>query len=209
MSSTERYRKTGEAFDTLELVFSKNPLNNDNVIETITVFDPKTGNDKLKFYYNANGFITKIETFSIGHDVEQGYVGSPTGIFLYTEMPDGSIRCEFRYLRSQNKLYMKGILVFGLNNPVDDYKLVRSAHYLPDGVNEANVIEWDEVTSKYTLTEHELDNGVSKVVLEAKFDQNKLPTGIWKLHAKSVDDNRDIMVEINTLLQDVENGHFA
>ena len=42
MSSTERYRKTGEAFDTLELVFSKNPLNNDNVIETITVFDPKT-----------------------------------------------------------------------------------------------------------------------------------------------------------------------
>lgn len=205
MSNIERYKRKGEPFDTLEIEYVKNSLTNDDIVKTMTVFDPKTGNTKLKFYYNDNGFVPKIETFSVGHDVEQSYIGSPTGIFMYSESPNGRVTCEFKYLRSETKLYMSGILDFDLNEPQENYKLIKSVHYLPDGINEANSITWDDTLNKYTLIERELDNGVSKVVLEAKFDQNKLPDGVWKLHAKSIDDNKDISVELDVILQDIKN----
>ena len=174
MSKFERYKKKGDAFDTLEIEFDVSPVNGSNVIKTMLVFDNKTGEKRLKLYYNE-GFMYKAEAFATGHDIQTDYEG-PTVIYEYTREL-GHIKCVFKYLRSETKLYMEGILIFNPNPESNEHQLINSIHYL--------------------------EHGVSRLVFEGEFDRNNLPSGIWKIHAKAIDDHRDLLVKINTTTKEI------
>jgi len=205
MSKTERYKRKDASFDTMEMEYDTSNINGVSVINTITIFNPANGEKKLKFYYK-NNFIEKIEAFTVGHDVDTSYVGNPTAVYIYTQMGNGYVRCDFKYLRNKFKMYMEGIILFRPEDTEDtSSKLIKSIHYLPDGMNIANIIEWDDTENIYKLIEREMDGTTSKVVLDAKFTQLKEPTGVWKIHAKSLIDNQEIFVELNTILADFNN----
>lgn len=200
MSKFERYKKKGDAFDTLEIEFDVSPVNGSNVIKTMLVFDNKTGEKRLKLYYNE-GFMYKAEAFATGHDIQTDYEG-PTVIYEYTREL-GHIKCVFKYLRSETKLYMEGILIFNPNPESNEHQLINSIHYLEDGVSIANRIDFLEASNKYILVERETIDGVSRLVFEGEFNRNNLPSGIWKIHAKAIDDHRDLLVKINTTTKEI------
>lgn len=204
MSRIERFKKKDDLFDTLEMEVDKDTNTGEDIIKNVTILDNKTGNKRIKFYVDEENFIYKIEAFAKGHDIDSGYEG-PTAIYEYK---DGlfDITCNFKYLRSETKLVMEGIITFNRRREQDTAKLIKSIHYLEDGVNIANRIDYVEDTNKYMLIEREFVDGVSKLVFQGEFTAVMIPTGIWTVHAKSLDDNRDISIEIDTVTQDLRNN---
>ena len=204
MSKSERFKKKDDLFDTLEMEVDKDTNTGEDIIKNVTILDNKTGNKRLKFYVDEDNFIYKIEAFAKGHDIDSGYEG-PTAIYEYR---DGliDITCNFKYLRSETKLVMEGIIKFNRRQEQDTARLIKSIHYLEDGVNIANRIDYVEDTNKYMLIERELVDGVSKLVFQGEFTAAMIPTGIWTVHAKSLDDNRDISIEIDTVEKDLRNN---
>ena len=204
MSRIERFKKKDDLFDTLEMEVDKDTNTGEDAIKSMTILDNKTGNKRIKFYVNEDSFIYKIEAFAKGHDIDSGYEG-PTAIYEYK---DGlfDITCNFKYLRSETKLVMEGIITFNRRRDQDTAKLIKSIHYLEDGVNIANRIDYVEDTNKYMLIEREFVDGVSKLVFQGEFTADMIPIGIWSVHAKSLDDNRDISIEIDTAIKDLKNN---
>ena len=204
MSKIERFKKKDDLFDTLEMEVDKDTNTGEDIVKNVTILDNKTGNKRIKFYVDEDNFIYKIEAFAKGHDIDSGYEG-PTAIYEYR---DGliDITCNFKYLRSETKLVMEGIIKFNRRQEQDTARLIKSIHYLEDGVNIANRIDYVEDTNKYMLIERELVDGVSKLVFQGEFTAAMIPTGIWTVHAKSLDDNRDISIEIDTVTQDLRNN---
>lgn len=204
MSKIERFKKKDDLFDTLEMEVDKDTNTGEDIIKNVTILDNKTGNKRIKFYVDEDNFIYKIEAFAKGHDIDSGYEG-PTAIYEYK---DGltDITCNFKYLRSETKLVMEGIIKFNRRQEQDTARLIKSIHYLEDGVNIANRIDYVEDTNNYMLIERELVDGVSKLVFQGEFTAAMIPTGIWTVHAKSLDDNRDISIEIDTVEKDLRNN---
>ena len=205
MSKIERFKRKDATYDTMEIEYDIDRITGKEHVLTVSIFNPDTGDVKLKFYY-SNDKINKIEAFSIGHDVDESYIGKPTAVYKYSDTSNGFIRCEFVYMRSETKKYMTGVLDFKGNSSSDiDSKLIESAHYLPDGVNIANIIKWDSVDNIYNYTEYKIESSVHKVVISAKFSEDKVPTGIWKIHSKSLIDNKDIYITLDTVIGDFIN----
>lgn len=204
MSKIERFKKKDDLFDTLEMEVDKDANTGEDIIKNVTILDNKTGNKRIKFYVDEDNFIYKIEAFAKGHDIDSGYEG-PTAIYEYK---DGlvDITCNFKYLRSETKLVMEGIIKFNRRQEQDTARLIKSIHYLEDGVNIANRIDYVEDTNKYILIERELVDGVPKLVFQGEFTASMIPTGVWTVHAKSLDDNKDISIEIDTITKDLRNN---
>ena len=199
-----RYKKNADPFDTLEVDYDKDPDSGVEKINKITVFDNTTGKPRLIGYINRdNAFdnIYKIEAFSKGHDIEDGYEG-PTAIYYYNLSTDPSaafdIECRFEYLRSTTKKYVEGFVKINSNEEktiVIDAKL-----YDLDGINVTDEISYDETREIYTLNQYENDGtGVYKLLLNGEYTKDKVEVGNFKIYDLVTS---EVIADIDTVTRD-------